>query len=586
VLHSAAVDGPVAPGSSTPPDPRPRDVNPVIAESWRRSQLSGVSAATAAPIRAYVKTDGQLSRGARPILERREAAIRDAGGCLFLTDGEARVIWVSEADVELSYRMQEANIEPGYSFDETIAGTNSAAVALETKGPVEVIGDQHLFPALGSMRFAGAPIVHPIRRRVIGTLNIGHCVEHPQPLAPLLLAEIVDAIEARLCEGSAADEQLLLSIYLTGLRDCRHPLICLNAQTIVCNSVAARMLGTVDQALLWEQASATINERRTRVTNFDLGDGRSASAQVSPINDDGRTVGAKIELRPQGVAAAVSDQRRPERLPSLVGQGDSWSRMINEALAAKAAGTDPLLLIGEPGTGKQSVARAMFSDSDLNSIDAAMIGLDGPRNWLGGVRTLLDGELDVLLISHLEALEETALRTLGALVANKADGTRVVATMNRPAGAAPSEAVPFAFGSVIQVPPLRDRIDDLPDLLTALGTKLNSDTPVRWMPDAVQTLARLEWPNNLNSLAGVVKDIVRGLSVPVVDARNLPASIRAAASRRPLSHLEQLESAAITGALQQCGGNKLEAAKRLGIARSTLYRRINGLGIDLAAFNY
>ncbi|MBS1675892.1 MAG: hypothetical protein JST08_00760 [Actinobacteria bacterium] len=573
--------GPLQGLEATPPRPE-------IAASWRRSELSGVSAETAGPVLGQVTTDGQLGRAARPILVSREAAIRDAGGCLFLTDNEARVIWVSAADVELDFRIQEANIEPGYCFDEALAGTNSAAVALETSRPVEVVGDEHLSPALRSLGFAGAPISHPARRRVVGTLNLGYCVERPQPLAKSLLTEIVAKIERRLYEESAAGEERLLESYLTGLRDCRHPLICLNSHTIVCNSVAARTLGTVDQAMLWEQASAAINERRVQVTSVDLGDARRMAAKISPIYDDGRPVGAKIELRPRAVPAIRTEERRAVGLPSLAGQSEGWRRMVGEALAARA-GSGPMLLSGERGTGKLSVARALFGESRPAVVDAALSGVDGPRRWLAELRTLLQGSADVLVITHLEALDEFTLRTLGALIVDAPDsGPRVVATLNRePATPAPDVLSFVDFGHVVQVPALRERLDDLPDLLVALGSRTaGAGDPVRWMPDAVQTLARLEWPNNLNSLATVVRDVVRGLSVPVVDARNLPATIRAAASRRPLSHLEQLESAAITQALQQCSGNKLEAAKKLGIARSTLYRRINSLGIDLTTFNY
>jgi transcriptional regulator of acetoin/glycerol metabolism len=79
---------------------------------------------------------------------------------------------------------------------------------------------------------------------------------------------------------------------------------------------------------------------------------------------------------------------------------------------------------------------------------------------------------------------------------------------------------------------------------------------------------------------------VAGRKAGYIDARSLPTWIRAAASRRRLSRLEQLEAGAITMALAQADGNKLEAAKSLGIARSTLYRRMRAMGLELGGVSY
>jgi transcriptional regulator of acetoin/glycerol metabolism len=106
------------------------------------------------------------------------------------------------------------------------------------------------------------------------------------------------------------------------------------------------------------------------------------------------------------------------------------------------------------------------------------------------------------------------------------------------------------------------------------------------MPDALQVLARVDWPENLRSLQSVVAAVSRECRTGYVDSRVLPEGVRVRASGRQLSRLEQLEATEIVASLRESEGNKLATAKRLGIARSTLYRRMRSLGMDLMAVNY
>jgi transcriptional regulator of acetoin/glycerol metabolism len=106
------------------------------------------------------------------------------------------------------------------------------------------------------------------------------------------------------------------------------------------------------------------------------------------------------------------------------------------------------------------------------------------------------------------------------------------------------------------------------------------------MPDSIQVLCRVEWPQNVVSLESLIRRMTSECRRGYVDARSLPDSIRSRATRRVLSRLEQLEATEITECMRRTHGNKVEAAQLLGIARSTLYRRLRALGIDLSGFNY
>jgi transcriptional regulator of acetoin/glycerol metabolism len=193
-------------------------------------------------------------------------------------------------------------------------------------------------------------------------------------------------------------------------------------------------------------------------------------------------------------------------------------------------------------------------------------------------------------VTHLERLSDAALAVVEqTLLGDQHPEAPVVLTLTEDRG----EATPLTqrgsgVGPWVRVPALRDRLDDLPQLvaeLTASRTEAGQE-PLRWMPDALQVLARVDWPENLRSLQSVIDHVVHRCRTGYVDSRQLPEGVRARAAARRLSRLEQVEAWEMLASLRESDGNKLAAARRLGIARSTLYRRMRSLGLDLASVNY
>jgi sigma-54 dependent transcriptional regulator, acetoin dehydrogenase operon transcriptional activator AcoR len=138
----------------------------------------------------------------------------------------------------------------------------------------------------------------------------------------------------------------------------------------------------------------------------------------------------------------------------------------------------------------------------------------------------------------------------------------------REARAAPDPALGVR---AVEIPPLRTRPEDVGPIAAALLG------PRRLRPEALQLLERLPWPGNVRELAAVLR-ATRGAEIGVED---LPADLLAQAARVPTTGLQRVEAEAIARALAGCGGNKLEAARALGISRSTLYRKLRAYGLDL-----
>ena len=133
----------------------------------------------------------------------------------------------------------------------------------------------------------------------------------------------------------------------------------------------------------------------------------------------------------------------------------------------------------------------------------------------------------------------------------------------------------------IKMPPLRERKSDIPLLVTSFLEKFSDpQRPVRTIAeDAMRRLMAYDWPGNVRELENAVERAVALGSGPILHVGDLPSNLQYKADERPLEidellPLEDLERRAIFRALHETGGDKLAAARLLGIGKTTLYRKL------------
>ena len=140
----------------------------------------------------------------------------------------------------------------------------------------------------------------------------------------------------------------------------------------------------------------------------------------------------------------------------------------------------------------------------------------------------------------------------------------------------------------ITLPPLRERIEDLPALVAHLAERVRPRQAVTFTPAAFEALAAYSWPGNVRELANLVERLSI-LCGPTVDAGAVRGVLRGGSSASvpagilglPLSDaLDDFERAMITAAMTQAEGNVAEAARVLQTDRANLYRRMRRLGIE------
>jgi sigma-54 dependent transcriptional regulator, acetoin dehydrogenase operon transcriptional activator AcoR len=567
-------------------------VRPVILASWRRSLLAGLEPDRSRPRFQLGGPAEQLMRATREIVEPRAHHLAGTASSLALTDHSGRVIirWVKDTPFE--HRLDRHNVQPGFSFAETTVGTNSGGVVLETGRAALVAGPEHFFTESLQLTCAGAPIRHPVSRRIVGTLNLTCAYSDTSPVLLTWVTELAQQIEQRMLTSISRRERALLTAYLTEQHDSRQAVLCLDRTTVVSNATAARMLTPADQAMVWERAARVVDGMSAGHREIvDLADGRRAAIRATAVRDDGAAIGALVRLRmlpPAGLPEPEGNAGAPNRapsgvnvLPGLVGHSPAWRRLCEQVALA---GKEPLLLTGAPGTGKCAVARVLSEGASRLEVDAAWSG-GAAEEWLRRLRgDLLDRAHAAVLVRHTQYLPASAWPLLASVLSEACGfGIRVFATFT----STPDRSQPPVWpGAVVDVPSLAERPDDVSLLLEELTWRVVGGLRrCRWSSDAAQVVSRVSWPRNIAAL----EDLVRKVARPGIDrigTVDLPLSVRSQGARRRLIGLERVEAEAILQALRDADGNKKAAADTLNIARSTLYRKMRALGLDLAATTF
>ncbi len=276
----------------------------------------------------------------------------------------------------------------------------------------------------------------------------------------------------------------------------------------------------------------------------------------------------------------------------------------------------PVLILGESGTGKELVARSIhFSgprknkpivpvdcsalvptliESELfgyvkGAFTGAMHNRQGLMEVANNGTLFLDeiGDLPVDLQAKIHrALQEKEIRPVGSTERVPLTG-RIIAATNRDLDAAVRQGnfrqdLYFRLNVVqIKMPPLRDRKGDIPLLVNSFLEKFSGPDiePQRVSEDAMIRLMAYDWPGNVRELENAVERAVALGSGPILHVGDLPSNLQHSNGERLLHSdellpLEELERRAILRALREAGGNKLAAARLLGIGKTTLYRKL------------
>src|ERR1700745_2313569 len=311
-------------------------------------------------------------------------------------------------------------------------------------------------------------------------------------------------------------------------------------------------------------------------------------------------------------------------LENIIGESKAMQDIF-DTVRQVAPSRATVLILGESGTGKELIAHAIHNLSNRNKarfvafncaafspqlIESELFGHErgaftgaverriGRFEQASGGTLFLDeiGEIDAnVQVKLLRALDPGVFERVGGNQTIKTD-IRLIAATNRDLARLVSEKkfredLYYRLNVVqIRVPPLRERKEDIPFLANAFLKEISqrdNKTFRPLSPEAMEALLRYDWPGNIREVKGAIDSGVTLAIGPQVTLQDLPLTISEARfsgsagidEKAGQMNLHNNEMRLILRALEETRGNRTEAAKKLGISRRTLHRRLKELNL-------
>jgi transcriptional regulator of acetoin/glycerol metabolism len=608
-----------------------------IASSHRRSAHYGLHAdfnpafdpLSRAGLSALVERNRTLYGHALPAMETLYQQIANTHSTVLLTDAQG-VILHSLGDADFLEKANRVALTPGVDWSEESRGTNAIGTTLAEQAPVTVHASQHYLAANHFLTCSAAPIADH-HGKVVGVLDVSgdRRSYHKHTMALVRMSALM--IENQML--AAAFENAITLHFHT-----RPEFIGTLVEGIASFTPGGRFLAANRNGLFQLGLSSPALQAHTFSSLFGLPVSalvehyRSAAPGLLDLcMHNGVRVRGRAELRlTNGVHVLTAPTAAPDAVPPVRPQvrppqprsslraldtGDTRLAQVIARVDKVLGRAVPILIMGETGTGKELLARAIHQDSpraqgpfvavNCASIPETLIeselfgyeegaftgarrkGAAGRITQANGGTLFLDeiGDMPLALQARLlRVLQERKVTPLGSAKAIPVDVELVCATNHdlrkRIADGLFREDLYYRLnGLVVKLPPLRERSD----LEAIVAGMLAAEAGSRRVSDQVlRLLRRHPWPGNLRQLGNLLRtaalmagdDDKIGLEHLPDDFLDDMSDMDAAGTVPGPQKLDDLELSAILRTLDAHGGNVSAAARALGVSRNTIYRRL------------
>jgi sigma-54 dependent transcriptional regulator, acetoin dehydrogenase operon transcriptional activator AcoR len=607
-------------------------ISETIARSWQRSLANGVQAdnrQAAVPILSQHALNDLTSRNrvllesSRPVMENLYEQIHDTSSMVILAD-KTGVILHSIGDMDFSNRANLVSLRSGGVWSEEIQGTNAIGTALVEQMPVRITGGEHFTTANGFLSCSASPVFDPYGN-VLGILDVsGDCLASQQHTMALVRISTQQIENQMFATGFTTD--IILHFH------SRPEFIGSLYEALAVFSMDGKLKAANRSALLH------LGLDRYRYQQFDFTDlfGLRFDALLVQTGqllelrtNSGVAIFARARVPLATARVAGSRQGTDDRLTDItaleaLNLGDTSMRLAIDRVRKVLKHDIPVLLEGESGTGKELFARAMHSSGKRsnrpfvalncaaipeNLIESELFGYrEGAftgasrKGSIGKIRQADGGTLFLdeigdmplpLQARLLRVLQERSVTPLGGRESFQVDIAVICATNRKlrdeiSAGRFRKDLYYRLNGLIVSLPCLRDREDRLRLAQAIVGELAGSGRDIRISYEVLELMESHPWPGNIRQLHSVLRTAIALLDDgDVITAEQLPEDfldyfneLSPSAVTEPFVggatqlNLDTLEATAIQKALHECRGNISAAARRLGIARNTLYRKL------------
>lgn len=630
-------------------------IRPIIAHSWKVSREAEIDPykpvkchrlPDAEFLRRY-KNFSTIAEVSRPFMESIYKIVAKSGFIVRLTDHEGYIM-ATLGEKDSLNKMKNLNIQPGDCCREDVIGTNATGISLRTGAPIQVFAAEHYNRNYHSWTISSCPIKDK-NGMVIAALSMTGSFRnvHSHTLGMIIAA--AEAIESQLLLKQVNSQLSLANKhFLAIMESISDGLICIdnNFSVTDINLVAKKMLNISKRNPIGQPLAKLLKGYSHKIKGV-LKKGKGFNEEEVILDIPKGTLRCIISTTPikQGeemVQGAIITIREGKSVHSLVnrivgaearfsfndiiGNCNIMQEVKKRAILA-AKNTSNALITGESGTGKEMFAQAIHNASNRRNGPFVIINCGAiPRELVAselfgyvegaftgarrgghpGKFELADGGtifLDEIGDMPLDT-QANLLRVLETKEIVRIGGQKVIPVNVRVIAATHKELEREVEKGTfrqdlfyrlnvmrIHVPPLRERPDDISELIVRFVDKYSEqmDKSVEKIDDSYyRVLLNYSWPGNVREMQNIIHQSIMIMEGDELTKYTLPGSliekipVIQEKEKRRVSTLEELERRAIQKTLDIYNGNVTRTSKVLGIGRNTLYRKMNKYGINYA----
>ncbi len=611
----------------------PGGINEHIARSWQRSVLAGLlptgrlansEQSSGSNLRHALAFNHDLLAHSLPVMEYLYEQVKNSHSMVILADNRATLMHTL-GDIDFLNKAERVALSTGASWNENHRGTNAIGTALAEANSVEINGGEHFLERNDFLTCAAAPIMSA-SGELMGLIDISgdQRSRHPHTLG--LVSMAARMIENRIVSASCQRHILLhLHVHPEGIGSVAEGIIAISEDGWItgANRTGLAMFHLTPADLGATPITRCIDARLDELLSRHL-HRPGLPTQVHLRN--GSALFVKIQVPENSVTVKKSPDSTvsvPSDALAILDTGDvNWHAATDKARHISGKPIS-LLVQGEKGVGKSIFAQAAHDSSPRrdgpyvklncstvpeNRIEAELFGYApgafNDENSQGGIGKLREADGGTLFLDEigdlplsmqtrlLHALQERKVTPPGGGQAVDVDFALICATSRKlrdesDKGIFNSDLYYRINGLTVNLPALRER-NDFQAITEQLLAELNPGRDIYLAPDLLAQLGRHSWPGNVQQYVSVLRtasamlnpdeDQINWKHLPddlVEELTAIPTQTAVPIAPNAPQNLEELSRSAIKQALESCHGNISEAARRLGISRQTLYRKLN-----------
>lgn len=551
----------------------PTGLDAELLNSWKRSKesIGAIDRISAVSYGEEDQLDESLVDIFRAPINKFAETIEDTGLAVLLADPDGRILnrWCSDHSI-LRVLDRIGTVRTAILSEDTV-GTNGVGTVLKTGKSVLVRGSEHVADFYGGSDCAGAPVWHPITGKLLAVVTLTSAVSQRSSLLVPLLKSLTYQLEGHVLNMSDLKTRSTLSSFLNIRSTSTGPVIAFGPHDMHVQNDSADRLSVADVQLIRRAAQDGRGDGSYPI-QLSIGE---AVLRLDEV-DKGYPLATIIER--ERIHASGSKSLEPESKEKLIGRSSEWLSALSQ-IANHRQSASRVIVAGEIGVGKLSAALGYPAKAGANKypfvIDSAEMHMLGLSEWLHRVSMSLDSH-HRLIIQEIGSLTPQGLDGLASILENSHHNGSVILTQSAN-HQAEIDQIRIKFGvNSVWVPPLRERIGDIPALWRAFSESESNASNLRLTDDAIEVLRAYGWPGNVKELRTIVTGLLLEGKRGTISAEDLPQSLR-----RPKnsSLIDRVEADAIRRALEEAHGNRRKAAEILGLSRATVYRKMKSYRI-------